>query len=178
MLPSSVDHMTKPNTKSQVKNGLRMAAPILTVLFVGGLFFGGVAYALFPAGHSPGLGWDFIAVSSAIMIHQMSRWIGVLAGLLGLAVLNGLISIASGHVLANPTEPIVRLQAFYLTLFFTACAVLSATLRKRKLNLVDRACVMVFLFSFAWLVASQGTRIGSGKKTTMIDSGDAVAMGV
>ncbi len=167
--------MRNPDTLSQVKSGFRLVGLIFLFIGIAGLFVGGIAYAFFPTGHSPVLGWVFIAISTAVMIALMNRWVKVLPGLLGLAVLNGVISILSGHVLANPTEPIPRLQAFYLTLFFAASSVLSGTFKARHLHLVDRAAVMVFVFSFAWLLASQSTRAGGD---AALNLRDVVTMGI
>jgi hypothetical protein len=78
-----------------------------------------------------------------------------MAGFLGVAVLNGLLSLSSGHVLANPTMPISRLDALYLTLFYAIAVILATTIAGRRLNLVDRISVMAFLWSLAFLISYQ-----------------------
>jgi peptidoglycan/LPS O-acetylase OafA/YrhL len=88
----------------------------------------------------------------------MNRWLKVMAGFLGLAVLNGLISLGTGHVLANPTMPISRLYALSLTFFFAAASVLAGKMKNRKLSVVDRILVMAFLFSLGILISFQGQR--------------------
>ena len=147
--------MSNPSKMSQVKSGFRSAALILIGFVVGGMFFGGVASLLSPNSISRWLGPVFLIVSTPIMIVTMNRWAKVMAGFLGLAVLNGLVSISSGHVLANPTMPIARLDALYLTLFYATATMLATAITQRRLNLVDRISVMAFLYSLAFLITYQ-----------------------
>jgi hypothetical protein len=150
--------MKKPNRMSQVRNGFRRAGIILLFLLVAGLFFAGVDYLFFPAGHSRALGLLFLVISMPLMVLTMNRWVRVLVGLLALAVLNGILSISTGHLLANPTQPVSRLDALYLTGFFAAAAVLSSTMKARSLSVFDRISLLIFVFSFACLAGYQGTR--------------------
>jgi hypothetical protein len=114
--------MQKPGTISRVKSGLRLAGLTLVFLGIAGLFFVGASYSFFPAGHSRALGLVFLAISAPVMVVTMNRWVKVLAGLLALAVLNGVLSISTGHLLANPTQPMSRLDALYITAFFAVAA--------------------------------------------------------
>src|SRR5260370_10824987 len=114
MCDSSMTTMQKPGKMSQVKSGLRLATFILVGFVVGAMFFGGADYLFFPGDHSRWLGIVFLVISTPIMVLTIERWGRVMAGFLGLAVLNGLLSIWTGHVLANPTMPISHLYAFSL----------------------------------------------------------------
>lgn len=154
--------MQKSETMSQVKSGLRLAG--LTLLFFGiaGLFLAGVAYSFFPTGHSRALGLVFLISSVPVLVITMNRWVKVLAGLLALAVLNGLISMGTGHLLANPTQPMSRLDALYMTVFFAVAAALASTMKGRKLNLIDRVAVLAFVFSLAVLMCYEGTHLRPG----------------
>lgn len=153
--------MSTNSWQSQVGNGFRLAGTILLFLLVAGLFFGGVDYVFFPAEHSRIVGLLFLAISVPIMAVTMSRWIKVLAGLLALAVLNGMLTIATGDLMANPARPVSRFDALYLTAFFAASAALAASHRRGKLAPLDRACVLAFLFSLALLLSYQGVRDAS-----------------
>src|SRR2546422_675529 len=150
--------MQKPGKMSQVKSGLRLAGLTLVFFGIAGLFFAGVNYSFFPAGHSRALGLVFLIISAPVMVVTMNRWVKVLAGLLALAVLNGVISISTGHLLANPTQPVSRLDMVYFTLFFGLSAVLAGTLKGRRLTALDRTSVMAFLFSLACWFGYRGTR--------------------
>lgn len=169
---------------SQVKSGFRLAGLALLFLLVAGLFFVGVEIVCFPSsidrgsliGRHTAAGWAFLVFSISIMILEMNRWVRVLAGLLALAVLNGVLSIWSGHVLADPSQPISRLDALYLTAFFAASAGLSSTLRGRKLNAVDRISVLGFVFSFAYLLGYEGARHAG--KIAPLNATDFTLMGI
>jgi hypothetical protein len=151
--------MTKGDKLSQVKSGFRLAGMMLLFILVAGLFFGGMDYVFFPAEHSRVVGFLFLVISIPIMVATMTRWVKVLAGLFALAVINGLLTIASGHLMGNPALPISRLDGFCITAFFGACAGLASTLRKRTITLVDRTLVLAFLVSFAFLLANEGARV-------------------
>ena len=117
----------------------------------------------------------FLVVSIPIMFATMNRWLKVMAGFLGLAVLNALISLGTGHILANPTMPISRPYALSLMLFFAAAAVLTGLMKNRKLSVVDRILVMAFLFSLGILISYQGQRELS--KSAPLNSSYFILMG-
>ena len=161
------DRMEKPKTMSQVKSGFRLVGLVLIGFVVAAMFFGGVIGLCFPGAvdrsswsgqHTAVVTPIFLIVSIPIMFVTMNRWLKVMAGFLGLGVLNGLISLGTGHVLANPTMPISHLYALSLTLFFAAAAVLAGKIKNRKLSVLDRILVMAFLFSLGILISYQGQR--------------------
>ena len=154
---------------SQLKSGLRLAGLTLVFFGIAGLFFAGVSRAFFPASHSRVLGLAFLVISVPVMVVTMNRWVKVLAGLLALAVLNGLISISTGHLLANPTRPMSKLDALYMTVFFAAAAALASTLKGRKLDLVDRIAVLAFVSSLALLMEYEGTHLRPGAPLASTD---------
>jgi len=160
---------------SQVKSGLRLAGLTLVFFGIAGLFFAGVNYSFFPAGHSRALGLVFLIISAPVMVVTMNRWVKVLAGLLALAVLNGVISISTGHLLANPTQPMSRLDVLYITVFFAVAAALASTLRGRKLNPVDRIAVLAFVSSLALLMEYEGMH---GRPGAPLAGTDFTLMGI
>lgn len=156
--PSLQTDMKKPGIMSQVESGMRLAALTLAFCGIAGLFFAGVAYWIPSSGHSRALGVVFLAISVPVMLVTMNRWVKVLAGLMALAVLNGLLSMTTGHLLGNLGRPMSRLDAFFLTCFFAAAAGLTATLDGPRLTRVDRVSVLAFVTCFAGLLGYQGTR--------------------
>lgn len=144
--------MKKPDTKSRVKGGLRLTGLVFYFLAIAFMFFAGVGYAFFPSEHSRALGWVLIAVSVVVMAWEAERWAGPLGGILGLAVVNGLISLFSGHLLANPAVTTPRPAALTLTLFFACSTILSRKLVGRRLGTIDRVVLLAFAFDFALLV--------------------------
>ena len=171
VVPFTGSHMQKPGTMAQVKSGLQLAALTLLSFGVAGLFLAGVAYSFFPTGRSRVLGLVFLMISVPVMVVTMNRWVKVLAGVLALAVLNGLLSIGTGHLPANPTQPISRVDAFFMTVLFAVATALVSTLKGRKLNFVDRIAVMAFVSILAVLICYEGARI-------TLASTDFVLMGV
>ena len=163
--------MNRSGNESQIKRGFRMAALTLVFFFVAVLFFGGMQIVFFPnsidsdsfIGHHHSMGWGLLIGSAAIMAITVQGWARVLAGLLALAVLNGMLSFSTGHLMANPARPISRLDALYVTAFFAVAAGLASTLKGRKLNVVDRACVLVFVFIFAYLLEFEGSQSVGGR---------------
>ncbi|MGB9336835.1 MAG: hypothetical protein WCB14_17640 [Candidatus Acidiferrales bacterium] len=168
--------MKKPGMMSQVESGLQLAALTLAFCGVAGLFVAGVAYWFPLNGHSRALGTMFIAISVPVMVLTMNRWVKVMAGLMALAVLNGVLSISTGHVLANPNQPISRLDALCLTCFFAVAAALAAGINRRRLNHVDRVSILAFVFCFACLLGYQGTK--SVGKMAALGATDFTLMGV
>jgi hypothetical protein len=169
VVPFIGKRMQKPGTMSQVKSGLQLAALTLLFFVIAGLFFAGVAYSFFPTGHSRALGLIFLIISVPVLLVTMNRWVKVLAGLLALAFLNGLITMGTGHLLANPTQPMSRLDALYMTVFFAVAAALASTLKGRKLNLVDRIAVLAFVSSLALLMEYEGTHFRPGAPLAITD---------
>jgi len=160
---------------SQVKSGLRLAGLTLVFFGIAGLFFAGVNYSFFPAGHSRTLGLVFLIISTPVMVVTMNRWVKVLAGLLALGVLNGVLSISTGHLLANPSQPVSRLDALCITAFFAVAAALASTMKGRKLNLVDRIAVLVFVSSLALLMEYEGIH---GRPGAPLAGTDFTLMGI
>ena len=148
---------------SQLTSGLRTAALIIVGFVVAVMFFGGAGSLFPPSVRSRWLGALFLVISTPIMIMTANRWLKIMSGLLGLAVLNGILSLATGHVLANPTMPISRIDALYLTLFFAVAAILTGTMKQRTLRLVDRISVMAFLLNLAFLISYQAQQEAARK---------------
>jgi len=161
---------------SQVKSGLRLVALVLVAFVVGAMFFGGAGSLFSPSGHSRWLALVFLIVSIPIMILTMNRWVKVMAGFLGLAALNGLLSIWSGHVLGNPTLPISRLDALYLTVYYVIAATLTSTMKDRTLSLMDRISIMAFVFGLALLISYQA-QLEAGR-SAILDSNAFTLMGM
>ena len=107
---SHVDICRAKNKMSHVTSGFRLTGLVLIGFVAAVMFFGGVIGLLFPEAvdrtswtgrHTAVVTPIFLTVSIPIMLVTMNRWLKVMAGFLGLAVLNGLISL--GRVV--PEEP-------------------------------------------------------------------------
>ena len=150
--------MSENSTSADLRRGLRLAGLVLIFLATAGLFFAGVDYLFFPAGHSRLLGLAFLVLSTSVMIFTMDRWIRALVGVLAFGVLNGAVTLATGHLLGNPAQPVPRLDALCFTVFFTAATVLSSNMRGRVPSLVDRILVLGFAFTLAYMLGYGAAR--------------------
>jgi hypothetical protein len=148
----------EPRLSSRLDNAVRTVGLTLYFLVIAGLFVAGVLYVFFPGDHSPILGSVFLAISVPVMFLEASRWVRALPGILGLAILNGLISFSTGHAINDPSLPVSRLNIMTLILSFAICAVLSDKLRRQELVMLDRLALIVFAFSFAFSVGYGSAR--------------------
>jgi hypothetical protein len=135
---------------SQVKRGLRRTAFWLLGMAWLGMVFGGMAIAFTSSPHSPIIGWVLLAVAAVILIATMDKWVGVFSALLACAIINCVIVIAKGHMPNSPAVRVARLDAVIMTFMYLAGAMASFTFTKRKLHLLDRLALFVFVFCFFW----------------------------
>jgi hypothetical protein len=148
---------------TQVKNGFRTAGWVLFTITTVFLLLGGITAICFPntiepysfLRHSPGIGWIFLAVSTVILIVMMDRWVKILPGIIGYAIVGALIALETGHY---GHLPVPRGQALIALLFLSVVTALSLTFQKRTLNVVDRIALLTFVFCLVFGMASEGVR--------------------
>lgn len=95
-------------------------------------------------------GWLILAVLMWIAAITAERWVRILPGMLGMAALNALYSLFSGHFGLNSPKPIARPTAGLMAAALITGAYLSTAYMKRKLSAVDRAvlaCVIASLLA-------------------------------
>jgi hypothetical protein len=83
-------------------------------------------------------GWVVLAMLMWIAAITAERWVRVLPGILGVAALNALYSLVSGHFGLNPPKPIARPIAGLMMAALIAGAYLATRYMARKLTAVDR----------------------------------------
>lgn len=174
--------MSSRSIESQVISGCRVATAWIFAIVTSALFAGGVKTVFFPGPIRPGslmdryspiAEWLFLIIPTAVMIVTMNRWVKALPGIFIYGVYRSLGMIA-GSDSAN-----ARLEALIIMLYSAASTALSLTFGGRKLNLVDRAALLAFVFSFAWMVARDSTRsIPTGRRTVPADFTTYAAMGI
>lgn len=129
-----------------MKSGFRLTGTIL--LFVGwfGLVLGGLGVAFTPSPHSPVLGWILLLAAAVIFFMTMDRWIkGAFSGILAVGTLNAFFCIVTGR-LTTTSAPISHLHAVIMTALFAGSTALSLTFRDRKLRVLDRVAIFIFVF--------------------------------
>jgi hypothetical protein len=166
---------------------VRSAALLLYFLGIGGLFLVGIQIVCFPSRidpssflgrHSLISGWVLLTISAAIVIVEMQRWVKVLPGILVFAVLNGLIMLFTGHLLNNASIGVSRFDVTVLTVFFAVSSYLSRTFKDRKLRVIDRIALFIFVSSIAWFLVSDSTRITATGRLPRLAAPDFVLMGM
>lgn len=141
--------------KEQVISGLALAAKFLFGFATVALFWGAITVITAPERVSPDsfllrrvgvgthsviAGWLCLAVSTAILILTMDRWVKILSGFFLYATFGAVIML-SGHYAG---DPVPQREAWFLTLFSIATAIVSWTFRERKLYVIDRIALMIF----------------------------------
>lgn len=136
---------------SQVISGFRTAGAWLLGLGWLGLVFAGMAIAFPPPGkYPPVVGHVLLAVAAIILVITAHLWVKALPGLLGLATLNALVSIFSGHATNLPSVPISRSESVVATLLLAISTALSPSFTARKLNIVDRLSFLIYATCIVW----------------------------
>ena len=96
--------------------------------------------------HSHLAGWTILALVSVLMIATMNSWVKYLSVVLGGGILGGILTTGSG--LLNG-KPFPRLAAATFTALLIGCSVISQTFTRRKLTILDRAALIVFVVALA-----------------------------
>ena len=84
------------------------------------------------------LGWIMLVGGFLLAFATIDQWGSVLPGVFGVAGLNALNAVWSGHLTNQPMVLIPRSTALILTLVFFAAAVLSGQVAIRKFSAVHR----------------------------------------
>lgn len=151
--------MRRADITGNIEVGVTRAATILASLAIAALFLGGVTYLFFSNEHSKIVGFIFLIFSTVVMIITIDQWVKPLAGILGLAILNGLFMLTTGHLLDRSSVRISRVDNLILLVYCVLACSFVMALAKRRLATPDRAAVMAFAFSFALLLGHGSTRI-------------------
>ncbi len=98
--------------------------------------------------HSRVIGWVALTISFVVIVTTMDRWIRYAQVFLGSAVIGSLVILARGHVL-DLRVPYPRAVTAVLTLLLVGCSLIAGTLAKRRLQVVDRVALLLFVTAFA-----------------------------
>ena len=137
---------------------LAMAGWFFLFLLLIVVISGGIATGL---GYSPRprpLGWVLFVAGVGVGVFTVDRWAKVLPGIFGIATLNGLIILISGHALNQPTIQVPRLIGTLFTVVMAGASFITASFADRHLTTADRAAYLGILACFvAMLVCVMGS---------------------
>jgi len=142
--------MAKSETMVQVKSGFRSAGAWLLGFGWLCLVLTGMVVAFFPSKYPPVVGWVVLAVAAIILLTTAHKWVKALPGLLGLATLNALVSIFSGHATNLPSVPMSRSESLVATVLLAVSTALSPSFTDRKLRVVDRLAFLIYASCIFW----------------------------
>ena len=97
--------------------------------------------------HSHLIGWGVLLAAIVIMLATMSLWIRLLSALFGGCILMGVIAVFTGRVPNG--APFSRPIAAILTALLLCCGMISRSMAKRPLTIIDRVMLVAFLAVFA-----------------------------
>jgi hypothetical protein len=159
---------------SQVINGVRAAGEIIFSVIAAGGFLGGIHYAFYVGRLL--LGLVLLSICGPIMLFTVHRWIRQLQGILVLAIMTGLVMLASGHLIGRPSIPVSRPGALVAIIFLLGGALLAGTFAKRRLRILDRIAIMGFVSCLVWWMLYDSSR--SHGQAGSMDSRTLVVMGL
>jgi hypothetical protein len=126
---------------------LRAGAYVTAFFWLALVYVGGTLASRPETGrHSQLAGWVILIVAAGVMVATLNHWVKYLQVIFGGGILGGLLATGSGHLLND--KPFPRPIAAGVTALFVACSLVSRTLARRRLTLVDRAALIVFLAAF------------------------------
>lgn len=113
---------------------------LIVAFIAAGITVGQTSYPL-------AFGWILLAALMWIAAVTAARWVRVLPGMLGVAALNAIWSVISGHFGLNPPKPIARSLAGLMAVALIGAAYLSTTYINRRLAAIDRIALTLAIAS-------------------------------
>jgi hypothetical protein len=108
----------------------------------------GVVIALGYASRPRGLGCILFALGSILATLTVNAWARILPGIFGIATLNGIIIVSSGHALTDPSVRIPRLLGSLFTILMAGASLTTASFPERQFTMVDRIAYLGILSCF------------------------------
>jgi len=149
---------TEKTWKKEVLSGIQVTGWILLTFFTLFLLFVGAGIAFTSREKlefsniilAKVVAWVAFAVGAGILVYTVQRWVKMLPGLLFLATLNGLLMTYTGHLVNIPSVSVPRDVALVSTLLLAGSSVVSLHFHGRRLNVMDRLALLLFVASLVW----------------------------
>jgi hypothetical protein len=126
---------------------LRVGAYVAAFFWLAVVFSGWILVSRPETGkHSHLIGWAILIPAIGVMLSTMNHWVKYLQVIFGGGILGGILATGSGH-LPNGS-PFPRPIAASFTALLVGCSLISRTLARRGLTVLDRVALVAFLAAF------------------------------
>jgi hypothetical protein len=139
------------------KEGFQFArvASILLLFACLGLVGGGLV-RIFKDGAGNLIGWAMLGGGFLVTFATVNQWGRILPGVFGLAGINALVTLWSGHQINRPDMPVPRAVAVVLAVVFFSAAFLSGSIAVREFNVAHKLLLFaVFVLLLIAMIANQ-----------------------
>ena len=138
------------SVSAQAKAGLKTVGNWLLGISWLALVFVGLGIAFTPSRFPVAGGWALLAAAAAILVMTANKWVKALPGILGIATLNSIVMIATGHATGAPSVRVTHLQAAYAAILLGSGTVISLSFPNRELRILDRVAFLIYAICLAW----------------------------
>ena len=103
-------------------------------------------------------GWIFFVAGASVAVMTVNKWAQVLPGIFGVATLNSLMILITGHALNQPSVPVSRWIGLLLTAVMVSASVVTSDFAGRRLTKIDNAtCFGILSCLVAMIVFVMGS---------------------
>lgn len=120
---------------------------------------GGITTGLGYSSRPRPVGWVLFIVGFGVGAFTVARWAKVLPGIFGIATLNGLIILISGHALNQPAIQVPRLVGGLFTVAMAGASFITASSADRPLTNTDRVAYLGILACFVAMLVCVMTSV-------------------
>jgi len=117
---------------------------------------GGGLVRIFRDGAGNLIGWAMLGGGFLVTFATVNQWGRILPGVFGLAGINALVTLWSGHQINRPDMPVPRAVAIVLVVVFFSAAFLSGSIASREFNVAHKLLLFaVFVLLLTAMIANQ-----------------------
>jgi hypothetical protein len=127
---------------------LQLVGALLVFLLLVLSISGGIATGLGYTPRSRLLGWVLCIGGTVVAVLTVDWWATILPGIFGIATLNGIIILISGHALNQPSVSVPRIISLFLTIVMAGGSVATMRSGSARLTSAERAAYVGVLCCF------------------------------
>lgn len=145
--------------RDQVVSGLRLAGWVCLGILTCGLLVGGAGIAFSEIPGSKVSGYVYLSVGAAILFSTMQAWARRFSGVLLLGAFAALLQVLTGKELNNSSIHVSRWISLLGAALMLSSSALFLEFKKRRLSLVDRVALILWVALVIWGVYSTAFQI-------------------